>query len=192
MEKTKLNVRDFITIGVISAIAVVLFFVIGTLMGTTPIGWLFMHSVLAIPFGVLYMLLYTKVPKKGVVLLGSLMIVLLQLMNNWLIPAIMLGFFVINELIWSQGSQKKFSKMVTAFTIFMTGWAIASFSPILLLKDTYIAQFGDRAAYFEEAYNALAGPIGIGVLAGVIIASIAGAFLGRAILKKHFEKAGIV
>lgn len=192
MEKVKLNVKDFVVIGVISAIAAVLFMVIGTIMGTTPIGWVFMHSVLAIPFGILYMLLYSKVPKKGVVLLGSLILILLQLMNNWLIPSIMLVFYLINELIWSRGSQKQFAKMVVAFTILMTGWAVASFSPILMLKDRYIAQFGDRAAYFEQAYNALAGPIGIGVLSGVIVASILGAYLGRAILKKHFEKAGIV
>ncbi len=192
MEKTKLNVKDFVVIGVINAIAAVLFMVIGTVMGSTPIGWVFMHSVLAIPFGILYMLLYSKVPKKGVVLLGGVLVILLQLMNNWIIPAIMLVIYIINELIWDIGSQKKFSKMVLAFTIFMTGWAVASFAPILVMKDAYIAQFGDRAAYFEQAYNALAGPIGIGVLAAVIAASILGAFLGRAILKKHFEKAGIV
>jgi len=71
MEKTKLGVKDFVVIGVISAIAAVLFMVIGTIVGTTPIGWVFMHSILAIPFGILYMLLYSKVPKKGVVLLLS-------------------------------------------------------------------------------------------------------------------------
>lgn len=192
MEKTKLNAKDFITIGIVSAIGAVLFMVIGTLMGTTPIGWVFMHSALAIPLGILYMLLYSRVPKKGVVLLGGLIFILLQLMNNWIIPSIMLVIFIINEIIWSFGSQKKFSKMVVAFTIMMTGWAAASFAPILVLKDRYIVQFGDRAAYFEQAYNVLAGPIGLGVLAGVIVASILGAFLGRAILKKHFEKAGIV
>lgn len=192
MEKTKLNIKDFVVIGVINAIAAVLFMVIGTVMGSTPIGWVFMHSVLAIPFGILYMLLYSKVPKRGVVLLGGILLILLQLMNNWIIPSIMLVIYIVNELIWDAGSQKKFSKMVVAFTIFMTGWAVASFAPILVMKDTYIAQFGDRAAYFEEAYNALFGPVGIGVLAAVIVASVLGAFLGRAILKKHFEKAGIV
>lgn len=192
MEKTKLNVKDFVVIGVVNAIAAVLFMVIGTVMGSTPVGWVFMHSVLAIPFGILYMLLYSKVPKRGVVLLGGILLILLQLMNNWMIPSIMLVIYIVNELIWDAGSQKKFSKMVVAFTIFMTGWAVASFAPILVMKDTYIAQFGDRAAYFEEAYNALAGPVGIGVLVAVIVASVLGAFLGRAILKKHFEKAGIV
>ncbi len=192
MDRDKLNIRDFIVIGVIGAISIVLFMLIGTVMGSTPVGWLFMHSVLALPFGILYMLLYSKVPKKGVVLISGLIIALPQLMNNWLIPAIMAGIYVINELIWDVGDRRRFSKMVVAFTILMSGWAIASFAPILLMKDSYIAQFGDRAAYFQEAYNALAGPVGIGVLIAVIIASVVGAYLGRAVLRKHFQKAGIV
>lgn len=112
------------------------------------------------------------------------------LMTSWIIPSIMLVIYIINELIWEAGSQKKSSKMVVAFTILMTGWAVASFTPILVMKDTYIAQFGDRAAYFEEAYSALAGPIGIGVLVAVSVASVLGTFPGRAIL--NFGKAGIV
>lgn len=39
--------------------------VIGTVMGSTPIGWVFMPSVLAISFGILYMLLYSKVPRRA-------------------------------------------------------------------------------------------------------------------------------
>ena len=192
MEKTKLNVRDFITIGVISAIAVVLFMVIGSIVGMTPIGWIFNHSVLAIPFGILYMLLYAKVPKKGVVLISSLVFGLVMLMNNWIIPSIIAVVAIINELIWRQGDQKRFSKMVVSFTIMMAGWMMASFGPLVILKDTYMNMLRGDPAYFQTAYDSLTGTLGIIALISVVVSSIIGAFLGRAILKKHFEKAGIV
>ncbi len=191
MEKTKLNIRDFITIGIISAIAVVLFMVVGTLVGATPIGWLFVHSVLAFPFGILYMLLYAKVPKKGVVLISSLVFALVMLMNNWIIPAVIVAFAIVNELIWRSGEQRRFFKMVLAFTIFMASWTIASFGTLVVFKDMYLTQFAARAEFFQAAYDALVGPLGIVVLASTIVCSILGSLLGRALLKKHFVKAGV-
>jgi len=192
MNKTKLNVRDFITIGVISAVAIVLFISVGTIMAITPVGWLFMYSVLAIPLGILYMLLYTKVPKKGVVLVSSLIFALPMLMNNWMVPAIITIVAIINELIWSKGNREKFSNKVLAFTVFMTSRVVASFSTLYLLQDMYLTQFADRAEYFEAVLEALAGPLIIVSFAAVVLTSIIGAFLGKATLKKHFEKAGIV
>lgn len=192
MNDGKLTIRDFITMGIVSAIAVVLFMVIGTLVGMTPLGWLFMHSVLAFPFGILYMLLYAKVPKKGTVLISSLVFALVMLMNNWIVPTIMVVVAIINELIWRRGSQRRFSKMAVAFTIFMTGWCVASFGTLIVFKDMYLVQYAERAEFFLAAYNSLLGPLGIVVLVCAIVCSVLGAFLGRALLKKHFTKAGIV
>ena len=66
----KLKVRDFVLIGVLSAVSVALFFVLGSIIGSTPIGWLFTYAILAVPLGIIYMLLYSKVRKNFVVLIA--------------------------------------------------------------------------------------------------------------------------
>lgn len=188
----KLKASDFIMIGVLSAVAVVLFFVLGSLIGSTPVGWLFTYAVLAIPLGIVYMLLYSKVRKNFVVLIAGLVICALMLMNFWLVPAVLLIVVIINELIW-RASAKGFKNMMLAHCIFMTGWAVAAFLPLLAMKESYIAQYGEAfRPYYESVYQTLAGPMFLLVIAATIAGAVIGAYIGKALLKKNFEKAGIV
>lgn len=192
METSKLNVRDYITVGIIIALDMVLFFVLGMPVGSTPIGFIFVFAVMAIPWGILHMLLYAKVPKKGVVLISNLILALFQFVNFWGIGLAMAIFSVVNELIWRRGSRKKFSKMAVAFTITVTGWFLGANVTLLLLKDMYLAALPGYAAFYAEVFNAIAGPLFLVALAVTIAGSVAGSFLGKALLKKHFERAGIV
>lgn len=192
MDKTSLNIRDYITIGVIMALEVVLYFTLGLAVGSTPLGFIFIFAVMAIPWGILHMLLYAKVPKKGVVLISNLILAILQFMNFWVIGLVMVIFSLVNEWIWRMGSQKKFSKMVLAFTVTVTGWFIGSTLPLLLLKDMYLAALPKYEQFYSETFNLIAGPLVIIALAATIAGCLVGAFLGRAMLKKHFEKAGIL
>ncbi len=192
MMDQKLKVSDFIMIGVLSAVAVVLFFVLGSITGSTPVGWLFTYAILAIPLGIVYMLLYSRVRKNFVVLLSGLVICALMLMNFWLVPLVLLIVVIVNELIW-RASEKGFRNMLLAHCIFMTGWAVAAFLPLLAMKESYISQYGDAfRPYYEAVYDTLAGPMFAAVIVATIAGSVAGAYLGRALLKKNFEKAGIV
>lgn len=192
MDKAKLNVRDYITIGIIIALDMVLYVMLGLLIGSTPVGFIFVFAVLAIPWGILHMLLYAKVPKKGVVLISSLILALFQFVNFWAIGLVMVLFSVINELIWRTGSQKKFSKMALAFTITVTGWFLGANVTLLLLKDMYLSALPGYEAFYGSVFDAIAGPLFLAALAATAAGSIAGSFLGKAMLKKHFERAGIV
>lgn len=188
----KLKVSDFIMIGVLSAVAVVLFFVLGSLIGSTPVGWLFTYAILAIPLGIVYMLMYSKVRKNYVVLISGLVICALMLMNFWLVPAVLFAVVVINELIW-RASSKGFRDMMLAHCIFMTGWAVAAFLPLLVMKESFIAQYGDAyRPYYEAVYQTLAGPMFILVIVATAVGAIIGSYIGKTLLKKNFEKAGIV
>ena len=88
--------------------------------------------------------------------------------------------------------RKKFSTMLICYTILMVGWYVGAFAPLILLKDMYIASLPTMAEFNTQVFNLVAGPLFFVALAETAVGGIAGSFLGKAILKKHFQKAGIV
>lgn len=73
----RLNVRDFVTIAVLTVLELVVYFSIGMIAGSTPIGWCFTLGIQAIPLGIIFMLMYAKVNKRGVVLISGVLVGLL-------------------------------------------------------------------------------------------------------------------
>lgn len=196
MERTeKLNVRDLITIGILSAVFVVVYIGIGIFTGSTPIGWLFTNAILALPLGIVYMLLLAKVPKIGAILiLGIVFCLVMLLMGHWW-PSILLVliFALIAEIVSDVVGKKSFLGMLAAFVIFMVGFPVAGFAPLIWFQAAYIGAYPpEMAAYFEGLLKLLGGGMFWGVLAATAVGAVIGGFLGKAILKKHFVKAGIV
>ena len=65
--KQKLNAKDFILIGILTALMWIICMIISTIMSVAgPVTNVFYPSVVAIPNGIVMMLLLAKVPKKGV------------------------------------------------------------------------------------------------------------------------------
>lgn len=196
MDKTqKLNVRDLITIGILSAVFAVVYVGVGMITGSTPIGWLFTNAILALPLGIVYMLLLAKVPKKGsALILGVVFCLVMILMGHWWPSTMLVGLFaLIAEIVSMIIGKKRFSGMLTAFVIYMIGFPIAAFAPLVWFKDAYISAYPpETAAYYEGLAQLLGGGMFWLVIAVTAIGAVIGAFLGKAVLKKHFVKAGIV
>lgn len=57
----KLNVRDFVTIAILTVVELAVYFVIGMPLGSTPLSWIFCLGIQALPLGIVFMLMYTKV-----------------------------------------------------------------------------------------------------------------------------------
>lgn len=72
-------------------------------------------------------------------------------------------------------------------------WIIGNFLPFLITADTYLptvrAQYGD--AYVNELMTYLQPEMYPVLLVACFATGIIGGFIGRAILKKHFVRAGI-
>lgn len=72
-------------------------------------------------------------------------------------------------------------------------WIIGNFLPFLLTANTYLptvrAQYGD--AYVDELMTYLQPELYPVLLAACFVTGVVGGFIGRAILKKHFKRAGI-
>lgn len=188
----KMNVRDYITTAICFVLLYIVFAVIGTPIGMTVIGNLFIFAVCALFWGTVYMLLYSKVNKKGVVLLFSLILAVMMLMNFWVISLVIALGGIVAEIVWRKLDRRKFSTMLICFTIQIVAWYLAQAVPLILLKDMYLAAIPAYAELYSGVYELLVGPMFFVGLAATVAGCIAGGFIGRFLLKKHFQKAGIV
>ena len=125
--------------------------------------------------------------------MGVILAVFWYLMGYTYIPTItyiLAG--VLSDLVFSFGKYKSFKFDVIGYWIFSCGM-IGCAAPMWLMTATYMEQV--RVAMGDEYVAGIAkympswmGFAGIGI---ILVSSIIGAFLGRKMLKKHFERAGI-
>ncbi len=107
---------------------------------------------------------------------------------------LIIGAGVIADLIAKSGQYKSFKKIVISFGIFNL-WICANYFPILVTAESYRQDLIDGGYSAEYANNLFAAinvkTIGVLVVLCFIFGCI-GAVIGKAVVKKHFEKAGIV
>ena len=191
-KKEKINVRDIITIAISYVIMFIIYVVVGMPLSASVYGHLFILSISALIWGSVFMFLYARINKNGVALTLGILMALSNLINFWLISVAILIGAIITELIWRKLDKKKFSTMMLCFTVQIVAWFMGMVIPFFIMTETYINTF----VGFEDVYRGMAdmiiGPIFAVYLATTITGCIIGSFIGKAVLKKHFIKAGIV
>lgn len=194
--KEKLQVKDLITLGVLNAVFIVIFTVVGMTLGMFPATYLFMPAVAAVPLGVVFMLLMVKVAKTGTFLVSGILqgTVLLLLGIYWPLVIAIIIASMIGEII-TYGSYKSFRRITTGYAVLIGSYSLGSFAPLVFFADAYRAMAVSRgydAGYINTFIELLNGPLLAGVVAVSIAGALVGAVFGKRILKKHFVKAGIV
>lgn len=195
MDKKKLNAKDFINIGIFTVIYFVMFFITG-MLGYIPIFAVIIPLVLGILGGIPFMLFLTKTGKFGAAtIMGTLVSVLCFLMGqSWIsIPfGIVFGFLA--DLIFKAGEYKSWKHTVLGYCVF-TEWVVGSMLPMWIMRDTFFEAYRSKGGT-DEYISAVMGLTANWMLPVVIVlglvGGVIGAYLGKAILKKHFVKAGIV
>lgn len=193
MQSNKLNAKDLINVGIYTAIYLVVFFMIG-MLNAIPVLYPLTYFIAPIVTGIPFMLFLTKVDKFGMVsIMGVILAVFWYIMGYTYIPTItyiLAG--VLSDLVFSFGKYRSFKFDVIGYWIFSCGM-IGCAAPMWLMTATYMEQV--RVAMGDEYVAGIAkympswmGFAGIGI---ILVSSIIGAFLGRKMLKKHFERAGI-
>lgn len=193
INKKKLSVRDYITMALILVLVYIIYAAVGMPMGLTVAGIVFMHAACSLLWGTIFLLLYTRVNKKWTVLIFGIILGLIQVMNFWPTSVSLALGGVAGEILWQKTDRKKFKTMVACFTIQIASWYIGIYAPLIIFFDLSKKILAESyVEMYTEAKTFTSGPmffIGLGV---TIICSVAGAFLGKILLKKHFRKAGIV
>lgn len=194
MEKKKIEVRDLVNVGIFTVIYFILFMVCA-MTGFVPVMAIFYPVLLTVVAGIPCILFYTKTQKFGMVtIMGVLLGIIFFLMGYGYYPLItgfICGFLA--DLIMKSGGYKSWKAMLLGYTIFSI-WAIGTQLPMFLMGDVYVEMY--RSSYGEAFADGLAGLIQgymiLVVLIAIVVGSVIGAYIGRAVLNKHFKRAGIV
>lgn len=194
MDNKKLKVKDLVSIGVFAVIYFVLLYGVG-MMGMIPILFLIYPTVLAIVAGTVVMLFMTKVQKPWALFIFGMIAPLLMFAmgHTYVLPVFSLIVIIIAELIRKIGNYNSFKYNMLSYAVFST-WICGSLMQMLLVKEKYLEMtVGMMGQEYADALDKLITYPHMALVAlGAFIGGIIGAYIGKALLKKHFEKAGIV
>ena len=192
--KTRLEVRDLVTIGVFGVIYFVCMFAVG-MMGVVPILYLLYPMVFGVVGGPIVLLFMAKVQKPwALVIFGMITPIIMFLFGHTLlVPGVALVTILVAEGIRRIGKYRSLRYNMLAYVVMAT-ILCSSLLQMLVMKERYLqlteAEMGRE---YTEALEKLISVRNMGlVYLGAVLGGIVGAFLGRKLLKKHFEKAGIV
>ena len=192
--KTRLEVRDLVTIGVFGVIYFVCMFAVG-MMGVVPILYLLYPMVFGVVGGPIVLLFMAKVQKPwALVIFGMITPIIMFLFGHTLlVPGVALVTMLVAEGIRRIGKYRSLRYNMLAYVVMAT-ILCSSLLQMLVMKELYLqlteAEMGRE---YTEALEKLISVRNMGlVYLGAVLGGVVGAFLGRKLLKKHFEKAGIV
>lgn len=196
-QSNKLQTRDFISVGIFSLIYAAVAFVIGGLAQMTPITFPFMPMVVALFTGTVFMLYVAKIPKRGaIIILGVIAGILLFITGMfWMMSAFFIVLGIIADFICASGQFKSFKKNMAAYCLFALS-PMGAYVPMAVMPAQF-AEFmnkkGDISSFAGviDAIGAQWWVIPL-MLLGTVLCALAGGYIGKKLLKKHFEKAGIV
>lgn len=186
-----MKTKDFINIGVFSAIYFVVVFSCGMLGIINPLMMFVGYALGIIANGVVIMLLKSRVPALGALALLGLIIGLLMMLTGhpWIVVVLtpMLGF--VADLLFKQG---RASMRILGYAV-LSVWYVVPWFPVFVDPKgyyDYVAQamgtaYAERIAWFLSPWMI----IGWGVI--VFFIGLVGGAFGNSVLKKHFHKTGI-
>lgn len=190
----KLNVKDLVNIGIFVVIYFVVMFAVG-MIGIVPILFLIWPTVLGMLSGVVVMLFMAKVQKPwAFFIFGILSPAIMVVMGHTMVLLIhSIVVMLVAEFVRKLGNYKSFKTESLAYAIFNL-WCCGSLIQMLVVRDKYIEM---SRKMMDEAYiNRLSELVTIKnmslVYVGAFLGAIVGAYLAKAMLKKHFIKAGII
>lgn len=191
--ENKLNARNLINVGIFTAIYFVLFFATG-MIGYIPIMMIFLPLLCPLVTGIPFMLFLTKVKAFGMVTIMGVVLSILMFITGHPWPILVLGLLcgLTGDIILKSGKYKGWKTTVIGYAVF-SEWVMGAVLPLFLMRDDYFAEI--RAGYGDTYADTLLSitPDWVAAVMAVMVVTgaIAGAFLGKAVLKKHFKRAGI-
>ncbi|NFV13267.1 Trep_Strep domain-containing protein [Clostridium sporogenes] len=193
--ENKLQAKDLINIGIFTALYFIIGCAVAIPIGFVPIFLPILGSLWTFITGIPFMIFSTKVKKFGMVtIMGILSGLLMGLtgMGFWGVPMGVI-FGLLGDLIMKSGKYKSVKKNILGYSTFSL-WMIGTYIPMYFMVDQ---AFADFSSSFGKEYATRVMAVMpmwslILVIAGIFVFAILGGLFGKAILKKHFEKAGIV
>ena len=196
--KQKLNAKDFILIGVLTALMWFICMLISGIMSFAgPVTNVFYPSVVPILNGIVMMLLLAKVPKKGVFTISGVIQAILFLLVGafWFIPISLVVGSLICDLLFLTRKEFTMKSMTAAYTLFCGIYAFGAICPIKFLQSAFVGAMEKNniaQEYIDGMLQITSIPMLVVIVAGGLLGGFIGSIIGQKVLKKHFIKAGLV
>ena len=188
-----LNIKDLITVGIFSVINIILIFTFG-MLGYIPILMLGLPIIGALVWGIPFMLFLTRVNKFGMITLMGLIIgIVMFLSGHTWIPIIVYTITgLLADIIIKTQNYSSIKTSIIGYAVFAVG-LIGNMLPFFILRDYYIsamnASMGAEYVNFITPFLQYHFLIILVIL--TFIAGLISGYIGKLVLKKHFEKAGM-
>ncbi|RVU54441.1 MptD family putative ECF transporter S component [Anaerosphaera multitolerans] len=189
----KLKMKDYIFAGAFAAIFIVVVIAVMAISSFNPLGQIVGSIIMPVIAAPVFFLYVTKVPKRGALLILGILLSLIMMSSSIIPLFICVGAGIIGDILASIGNYK--SKKLYSLAYGFFGLAMMSpYSTLLVAREDYINNlvkfYGEGYATTFNSYISTGALIGI-FIAG-FIAALIGAYLAQKLLKKNFNKAGII
>ena len=192
-----IGARDLVSIGVFGALSLLIFFVVGGIAGLTVVGTVANIPIVCFCTSIAYLLLAAKVRKTGTFLIMGTINVLPGLMaaNVFGVIGSIAGWALAEVVVtWIGYSNRK--GLVAAYVVGCTLQSALYTLPIYLSAAQYLSERQEILRLTDETMAQFvamfSGPMYVGMVVLTVVMSLVGAFVSLKIMRKHFEKAGIV
>lgn len=197
-ENNKLTIPDLISIGVFTALYFVLVAVATFATGAIIPGfsYVLLPAVSALISGAVYMLLAAKVQKFGALTIMGIVMGLFFFSSGHFILSFAANVVcgIIADLIALGSRYKKKFVLLLSYIVFSYGLT-GPVLPLWFMKDKYVDNLVERgkdAAYIDGVFaNINTGTFWVCIVT-ILICAVIGGLFGQKMIKKHFEKAGVV
>ncbi len=193
----KLTIPDLISVGVFTAIYFVLVTIATFTCALLPgVGNILLPALAALISGSVYMLLAAKLQKFGGISIMGLVMGLFFFVSGHFVLSFAANIVcgLLADWVAKLGNYRSKKLLLVSYVVFSYGLT-GPILPLWFMKDAYIANLtarGKDAAYI----NTLFAPINSGSFAAcvvlILVCAVLGGVFGQKMMKKHFEKAGIV
>jgi energy-coupling factor transport system substrate-specific component len=200
MKKRESKIRDYVLIGVFSAINAVLIALGGMITAVMgPIYHIVMSTAIAgLMNGTIILILAKKTNVKWLfTIIYFITMIIFQMIGQGYLPwvATTLISAVFADLVSIKSNYKNNIFLAVSHGLTIIGLACGSIIPVLLFAEKFKNDFvsrGVEASYLDNIISFYKGYMTLGVIVMSFIFGLLGIFIGNRLLKKHFEKAGIV
>lgn len=189
--------RDLVCIGVFGALSLLIFFLVGGIAGLTVVGTVANIPIVCFFTSIAYLLLAAKVKKPGTFLIMGTVNVLPGLMAANVLGVLgsMAGWAVAEAVATRIGYANR-KGLVAAYVVGCTLQSALYTLPIYLSAAQYLSERQQMLQLTDEAmaqFVALfSGPMYAGMVVLTVATSLAGTLVSLRVMRKHFEKAGII
>lgn len=193
MSDQRLKIKDLVTIGVFAVIYFILMFSVG-MIGMVPILFLVYPTILGIVAGVVILFFMAKVQKPWALWILGMISPLIMFAGGHTYVLVVHALIVMSlaEFIRRLGGYCSFRYNMLAYSIFST-WICGSLMQMLLAKEKYMELSMMMGKDYVDMLEKLITYPNMGIVyLGAFLGGMIGSYIGKVILKKHFEKAGII